>query len=237
MIYNYITVIMTSINYQIYKDSITIQTDIFTNIVKMLQDRKWLLKENISSATETLLKNKNDEGIYTIKLDTDLLKVDVYEANDDKKKWKNFNGKTVAVLLIHQKISGKTPTINDFLTKYSNMHKIIVTESITEKGKQTIMMQTNDKFTEIFTEEEFMLNLFGHILSPAYEVLTNEEAEKVKKEWKMSKRQTPKLFETDKASRHLYIKKGQVVRIIQNSEMTGESIYYRLVIRHGSTAI
>lgn len=228
---------MTSINHQIYKDTVTIQTDIFTNIVKMLGDRNWLLKENIHSVIDSLLKNKNDDGVYTIKLDVDLSQFDVYEAADDKKKWKNFNGKGVAILLIHQKISGKTPTINDFLTKYSNVHKIIITEAITEKGKQTILTQSGDKFAEIFTEEEFMVNLFEHVLSPKYEVLTNEETELLKKERKITFRQMPKIFETDKASRHLYIKKGQVIRIIQNSEMTGESVYYRFVVRHGNTAV
>ena len=228
---------MTSVNDQIYKDSVTIQNDIFTNIVKMLSDRNWLKKENIKSIIDSLIKNKNDENIYTLKMDVDLANVEIYEANDDKAKWKNFNGNTIAILLIHQKISGKSSIINDFLVKYNNVHKIIVTEGFTEKGRQTIMTQTNDKFTEIFIEDDFMSNLLEHKLSPAYQVLTSQDAEILKEEWKMSKRQTPKMFETDKAAKHFYIKKGQIVRIIQNSEMTGESVYYRLVIRHGSTAM
>ena len=221
----------------IRKDSATIQKDILTNVVKMLVDRKWILRENISDIVKLLIENKNDEGIYTIKLNVDLFNVPVYEESEDKSEWKNFNGKTIALLNIHQKIAGKSQSINDFIAKYNNVHKIIVAEHINEKGKQIVMSATNNKFTEIFIEDEFMLNLLEHESSPKYEVLTIQEADEIKESYKMSKRQTPKMYDTDQAARHLYLKRGQLVRIIRNSEMTGESIAYRLVIHRGSTAL
>jgi DNA-directed RNA polymerase subunit H (RpoH/RPB5) len=216
----------------IRKDTSTVQKDILTNVVKMLADRKWISSENIPDIIKSLFEKKNDEGIYTIKLNVDLLDIAVYEESENKSEWKNFNGKN-----IHQKIAGKSQSINDFIAKYNNVHKIIIVENINEKVKQMIMTATNNRFTEIFIEDEFMLNLLEHESSPKYEILTIQEADEIKESYKMSKRQTQKMYDTDQAARHFYLKRGQLVRIIRNSEMTGESVAYRLIIHRGSTAL
>lgn len=229
---------MTSIYHQIKKDNATIQKDIITNIVKMIAYRKWILNEPsyIENLTNSLLKDKNEENIFNIKLPKSLKEFDTYEANDDRTTWEKFSGNNVYILMVHQKISGKSQVINDFLTKYYNNHKIIIVEDITEKGRQIILSFCNNRFTEIFIENEFMINLTEHVCSPQYEVLTQQQADEIKNSYKMTKKQTPKMYSFDPAAKYLYIKKGQIVRIIRNSIMTGESIGYRLVIHKGSTA-
>src|SRR5207245_167575 len=161
---------------------------------------------------KTLFDNRNDEGIYTIKLNVDLVDLSVYEEGEDKTQLKN--GKTVAILIIHQKITGKSQTINDFIAKYINYHTIIIAEVINEKRKTIIMTANNNKFTEILTEDQFMLNLLEHEASPKYEILTNKEDDELKESYKVSKRQMPKIYDTDAAIRHLYLKRGQIVRVI-----------------------
>lgn len=226
---------MASINYQIKKDSATIQREIFTNIVKTLFYRKWIKDENIKAIVKKLLDNKNDDGIYTIPLDVDLLQVEVYE-EDDKSKWKNFNGKSAALLLIPQKITGKSQSISDFISKYDNYHKIIVAEAINEKGRQIVMLSANNKSTEIFTEEEFMFCLFEMDGSPEYEILTTKDADDLRESYKMNKKHMPKILIGDPAARLLYLKRERVVRIIRDSRETGKTISYRLVVQKGNSA-
>lgn len=220
---------MTSINYQIKKDYATIQKEVFTNIVKMLFFRKWILdEENINKIVKKLIENKNDDGIYTTPLDIDLSKNEVYE---EEKKKDNFNGKSVALLIIEQKINGKSQTINDFVEKYVNYHKIIVVDSINEKGKQIIMASSGNRFTEVFTEEEFMFCLFEMDGCPEYEILTGAEATQLRESYKMSKKHMPKILTTDFASRQLYLKREQTIRVIRDSKETGKTIVYRLAIQ------
>ena len=182
------------------------------------------------------MKLKNDEGIYNIPIDVDLLQMTVYE-EEDKSKWKNFNGKSVGLLLIPQKIAGKSQSINEFVSKYDNLHKIIVAEGINEKGKQIVMMATGNKFTEIFIEEEFMFDLFEIDGSPEYEILTSKESEQIRESYKMGKKHMPKILINDPASKRLYLKREYVVRVIRDSKETGKTITYRLVIQKGSLGV
>jgi DNA-directed RNA polymerase subunit H (RpoH/RPB5) len=227
---------MTSINFQIKKDSATIQREVLTNIVKMLFNRKWISLQNIDKVIKNLVEKKNDEGTYTIPLDVDLLEVPTYE-EEDKSKWKNFNGRSVALLIIKQKIAGKSQTVNDFVSKNENSHKIIVADGLNEKAKQLILQSTNNKSIETFIEEEFMFSLFEMDSCPAYEVLTNKEADALRESYKLNKRHMPKILITDPASRHLYLKREQIVRIIRDSRETGKEISYRLVILKGNSAM
>lgn len=217
-----------------YKDAITIFSDIISNTVKMLKDRKWIKEENVNKRISDLISKKNDDMIYIIDLDIDLNENVIYEVYEDKSKWKKFDGKKVALYLTKHKLTGKAPSINAFIETHINMHKIIVVEYFNDKGKQTVMTQTSNRCTEIFIESDLMIDLFSHKLSPKYEVLTMEEAEDARAQWKVSKKQLPFLLENDRGVRNLYIKSGQMIRIIQNSIMTGESVEYRIVVRAGT---
>lgn len=224
-------------NYQIKKDSATIQKEISTNIVKMLADRKWIVPSNIDKLSLSMVQNKNDDDIYTIKLDNKLLSILTYDPFADKTKWKNFDDKQVAILFIHQKIVSKSPTISDFIVKYGNVHKIIIVEDISEKGKNIILSSANNMAIEIFTENEMMIHLLEHVCSPRYEILTQEEADNVRESYNMTKRQMPRIYDSDMAVRHFYLKKEQVVRIIRNSELTCENISYRIVVHKGNATM
>lgn len=48
--------------------------------------------------------------------------------------------------------------------------------------------------------------------------------------YKVKKNELPKQFINDPMSRYLYLKRGQVIRIIRNSEVTGYSVYYRIIV-------
>jgi DNA-directed RNA polymerase subunit H (RpoH/RPB5) len=45
------------------------------------------------------------------------------------------------------------------------------------------------------------------------------------------------MYDTDRASKYLYVKKGQIVRIIRNTKNTETSIGYRVIAKKGNAKI
>ena len=226
---------MSSVNYQIRKNSHEIAETVVTNIIKMCIYRKWLdEKSDVNILVDELFKNRKDEKIYNLKLSKNLLDVSTYDSFEDKKsnQWKDFNGKNIIIYLSNLKVSGKSQPLNDFISKYPNYHKIIVVESITDKVR---LMMSTSKFTEVFTEPELMLNMTEHVCCPEFTVLENEELNEILQSYNAKRKELPKQFDSDPMSRYLFLKRGQVVRVIRNSETTGQSVAYRIVIHKGSS--
>jgi hypothetical protein len=99
------------------KDHETIRKDVLTNIIKMFHERKHIIKSLVSNI-ESIKKYKDDDT-YKITLDK-AIKPD----SDDENYIKNFDGNSVYVRIIHQKIQGltKLPIVKDFLTQYKYNH-------------------------------------------------------------------------------------------------------------------
>lgn len=222
---------MSSINFQVFMNNSTITKTIITNVVKMLIYRGWIHNNNDISFVENLvndlIKNKKEETIYNIKLSINLLNYDTYEQMEDKKNWKNFDGTQIYLFLSNQTITGKSQILIDFINKYNKYHKIIIVENITDKAKDTLMK--ND-YTEIFIENELMINLSEHIFSSQYIVLNSEEKEQLLKDYHLKKKELPKQHTSDPMSRYLFLKQGQIAKIIRNSQITAQSVYYRIII-------
>lgn len=218
---------MSLSSYQINKDYATIIETVITNIIKMLAYRGWVDDNNIKKTVSELLELKKEEKIFNIKLKKNLLNVNTYEPFEDKKEWKNFNSENIIIYLYNQKITGKSQQLLDFMNKYSNYHKIIVVESITDKYKQIL---TSSKFVEIFSENEFMMNITEHVCCPQFIVLTTDELEECNKSYGVKKKEMQKQFDTDPMSRYLFLRRGQAVRIIRNSDVSGQSVSYRIVV-------
>jgi DNA-directed RNA polymerase subunit H (RpoH/RPB5) len=262
---------MAFVNDQIQKKSNVINETILTNMLKMLEYRKWIINDDNSreNLVKNLINKKKEEKIYTIKMKNNLNDIDTYEPNENKNEWKNFDGKNIIIFMFDQKIKGKSNVINEFIAKNINTHKIIIVDSISEKARQ-LLIQSN-KHTEVFTEVEFMLNITEHICCPPIiEILSPQESkDEVAKmlnannkivdntniddemqdilgemfndksfnninefllSYKVKKNELPKQFINDPMSRYLYLKRGQVIRIIRNSESTGFSVYYRIIV-------
>ena len=89
----------------------------------------------------------------------------------------------------------------------------------------------NDEFKlyEVFLTKMLMFNITHHELVPKHVILTEEEAKKVIDDFDATKSQLPKLLPTDPVAKYYGMKTGTVCKIVRNSQMTGESIYYRIV--------
>ena len=192
----------------IKKDTDTIKNTVLTNIIKMLTYRKWLKQDMIEKNISNLISMNSDDSLYKVKLDDD---------------------KTLYIKLLPQKITGinKSPIIVDFMKTYKKDPKILVVDSISDKAyQQLISMQ----LVEVFSENSLMINLVEHVCSPQYQVLSNEETEEFLSTYHVKKNKLSIIYSNDPAALYLNLKKGQIVRIIRKSEMTSESIAYRIVV-------
>lgn len=212
------------------KDADTIKKTVLTNIVKMLNRRKWVSDKNFENTLERVINTQNDDQVYKINLDINLSKLETYypvEIGEEKKEDKDFEDNIVMVKLLPQKVTSinKSPIILEFFNNYKKHHKILIVDGIPDKAKQQI-----SKHIEIFTEPFFMLDLMELVSSPQYEVLTPAEGEELLKSYHLIRRQMKKIWDSDPAAAYFFLKKKQIVRIIRDSELTGKAIDYRIVI-------
>lgn len=210
-------------------DTETVRERVLSNIVKMLYHRGWIKHENLENRTKTAINDANDENLYKVKLDVKLGSFSTYEyqnldANVD------FNDDIVYIKLVPQKVTsvGKSPIIVDFLNTYKQFHKILIVDEILDKSRNALM--TNTKYVEAFSEKKILQNVMDHVLSPAYEILTPDESSAVLSEYQLKKKQMSIMFDTEAVSQYLFLRKGKIVRIIRNSEASGNSIGYRIVV-------
>ena len=192
------------------------QQKVFINVVKMLKYRKWLIKD-------ARIQSTNNEHIFHITIDSNLKDMITYKSGDTD----DMVDDKIYILYLDQKITSinKFPQIGEFLKKYENNHKMLIIDEIVGKTKQLI---TLNKYSEVFLIYELMINIVEYIYCPQYEVLEDENA--YCKEYKVTKNQLPKLHDSDPIAKYLFLKRGQIVRIIRNSKNTGKSVSYRIVI-------
>ena len=202
--------------FQVEKNSEDVRRTVLTNIVKMLAERGLVDEENVENHIKALVKTTADDHTYTIPLNHPT------SAGD----------KTISLKMFHHKISAisKQSSISDYLNKLKDTHKIVVVKEINTKAIQSIT--NNYPKTEIFLENELMINLIDNILVPRYEIL-GRETEDFKTFFELyncKKRNIPKLFSSDPMAKYYNLKKGDIVRVIRASETSGLSSFYRIVI-------
>ena len=204
------------------KDPEMIRVEVLTNLIKMFSERGYINRDNIKTNINKIKKPESTD-IYVINLDKPMLPEGT-NAN------KNFNGKTLAVRIVHQKIVGitKIPVIKEFLDNFPLQHKVFIFTDISDKAKTTLMNVPN---TEVFIEPFLMINLVEHIDSPKYEVLSDKEIEELQQSYMLQKKEIPKILTSDPVVSYFNLKRGQVIRIIRSSEQSGFAVAYRIVIK------
>ena len=204
------------------KDPEMIRIEVLSNLIKMFSERGYINRDNIKTNINKIKKPESTD-IYVINLDKPMLPEGT---NVDK----NFNGKTLAVRIVHQKIVGitKIPVIKEFLDNFPLQHKVFIFTDISDKAKTTLMNVPN---TEVFTEAFLMINLVDHIDSPKYEVISDKEIEELQQSYMLQKKEIPKILTSDPVVSYFNLKRGQVIRIIRSSEQSGFAVAYRIVIK------
>jgi DNA-directed RNA polymerase subunit H (RpoH/RPB5) len=182
---------------------------ILLNVTKMLTERKVLLGKNINKNYENLLKQKNEERIFSIKSD---ISSDVYH-----------------IYIIYGKLTTikKIQGLDTFLAASKGQNRIFIGDNISQKAfKQFLEL----KKSEVFFEYELLMNIIEHELQPKFELLTSEEKEKKFSEYDIDKKNMSKIFSTDAISRYYAAKPGDIFRIIRPSPFTAMGFHYRIVI-------
>ena len=152
----------------------------------------------------------------------------VYKFNFDNE---YNNVKTCLIKYISQKVTsvGKNSDIADFLNKNIDEYKILVVSDISKKAKQYIL--STYKNTEVFMEQNMMINLIEHELVPEHRILSSEEAEEFLEKYNCKKRNLPRMLLSDPVAEYYNAKIGDIFRIIRPNEASGYAPAYRIVVK------
>jgi len=66
-------------------------------------------------------------------------------------------------------------------------------------------------------------------LVPKFKVLSGEEKKQVLERFKTTDEKLPKILESDPVVKKLGAKEGDVLEIVRSSDVSGDSLYYRIV--------
>lgn len=202
--------------YQLMMTNKNVIETILENCIKMLTNRHLLFAENLNDNIQKYKKTMDkyyDDMAFKITLDNKI--------NGDN---------NIIIKIIQEKITSisKTSTIYDFLTQNKNTPILLIVKEITKKTARSITLLFPK--TEVFLEEELMVNLVDHKLVPKHELLTPQEVALVFEKYGCKKRNFPKMFSTDPVARYYGMKEGDVCRILRPSKTSGVVVFYRLVV-------
>lgn len=188
---------------------------LLTNIIKMLTARSILKEDNLEKNINDLVTQKSKNNIFEVKTDH---KKDEYTNK-------------IIIILMDKKIYmyNKSSLIYQILTNHKDNHKILVVYDITNKVKTNIL--NTYKSLELFFEYQFMINLVDYCLVPKHELLSEEDGDKILKEYNMLPSNMPKIFSSDPVIRYYNMPVGGIVRIIRPSKLSGEAVYYRIIVK------
>lgn len=107
---------------------------------------------------------------------------------------------------------------------------IIVRMGLTPSAKQAMKNVAPEYILEDFLESEMLINITEHELVPQHILLTTEEKEELFSRYKLKENQLMKILSTDPVARYYGYKRGQVIKIIRNSDTAGRYVTHRLVV-------
>ncbi|CAH8370630.1 unnamed protein product [Eruca vesicaria subsp. sativa] len=109
---------------------------------------------------------------------------------------------------------------------------LVVKEEINRFG-QAAITDANSKlklYVEVFKETELLMNVKEHAFVPDHIALTAEEKMALLEKYTVKENQLPRIQYTDPIAKYYGLKRGEVVKIIRNSETSGRYVTYRFVI-------
>lgn len=108
-------------------------------------------------------------------------------------------------------------------------HAIIVyRKTITSSANKVIATLAGAVKIEQFQESELLVNITKHELVPKHLVMSDEEKKVLLSRYRLKETQLPRIQHSDPVARYYGLARGQVVKIIRNSETAGRYVTYRI---------
>ena len=158
----------------------------------------------------------------------------IYNAEEYENYITKEDGSILAIFLLDDAKVG-VKSIKEILdaVEGNTNHVIFVYKSdMTTFAKQFLNENFNDTIRiELFSYKELIFNIMKHEYVPHHEIVSQNKKLDLMKAFKITKEgQFPKILQTDPVVKYLGGKKGDLIKIYRNSEITGTSIYYRLCV-------
>eukprot|EP00762_Andalucia_godoyi_P004678 ANDGO_03587.mRNA.1 DNA-directed RNA polymerases II and IV subunit 5A len=108
----------------------------------------------------------------------------------------------------------------------------VISKPLTAQVRNAMAVWAADKNMtfETFTESELLVNITHHELVPKHEPLSIEQKATLLKRYKLKDSQLPRMQVVDPVSRYFGLRRGDVVKIIRDSETAGKYVTYRIVL-------
>ena len=193
----------------------------YKTLNKMMEDRGYIVDETLKEITFTdwLSKNNNRTTLNGI-----------FYKKDEK------NPEAI-IRLYFEYLDGIKISANDIGLFFTNMKEakadsgiIIISGQLTSQAKQKIADINYELQIECFNISELMVNITEHSYVPKHILLNDEEKNMLLKRYKIKDNQLPKILITDPMARYLGLRKGNVVKIIRDSETSGKYVTYRITV-------
>lgn len=144
---------------------------------------------------------------------------------------KIFIGDIVVYLFLESKVG--VNHVKDIRSELGDVKHIVIVykNSITSFAKQTIQELVHDGIdVEIFRDTELAFNVTKHVLVPKHERISEQEKNELLKQLRVRGNNLPFIKIDDPVSKYMGLKKGDVVRIHRNSQISENSTYYRICV-------
>ena len=202
---------------------------VYKTLNKMMEDRGYekLEKEPISyEQWEKNIKEKRKmSGIFSkiIKNDVENGENTQNEQNDKKLKTINLFFHYIPNIKINKDCI--LNFIEEMQTGKAISGMIITSTKLSQQAKQQI---ENSKEIEVFDLKELVVNITEHELVPKHILLSEKDKKQLLERYKIRDSQLPKILVGDPVAKYLGLKRGDVVKIIRESETAGRYITYRI---------
>ena len=107
---------------------------------------------------------------------------------------------------------------------------MVVQEGLTAFARSALAEMQSKYRIEVFNDTELVVNITKHVLVPKHVILSPESKATLLHRYKCKEHQLPRIQATDPVARYFGASRGDVFKIIRNSETAGLYIFYRLVV-------
>jgi DNA-directed RNA polymerase subunit H (RpoH/RPB5) len=197
----------TNINFEMTE--LERQESCLKTVINMLIARFWL-DDDSDKHYKTLLSTNKKDFIDTVNITC-------------------LNNYKVAVKFYNFKLNTfkNDKEIDTFISTYPDYHKILIVIDISLKAEKQLIGSSG---FEVFRQMEIIKDISKHHLVPKHVLLTKEETIQIMDEYKLKKKDMPRIYVDDPMAKYLYAQKDEIIQIIRESTNSGYSSFYRLVV-------